>query len=408
MPNLIHTINLSDYLSTVKTLVNQGFDHDVWVICEIQNISHKAGHYYFELGQSEQTKLVANCRGTLWRSHAQKVLAKFQQATGGQLNKGIMVKLQGRASFHAVYGFSFNIIDIDPTYTLGEVAKAYLELKNRLIQHGLFDLNKRLPLPFDIQKVAVIAPKRGAGLGDFRVEADRLQEAGVCYFDYYYATFQGDTAPASIRLAIGQALTQAVDILVIIRGGGAVTDLAYLNDYELSALLCEACVPVWVGIGHERDGTILDEIAHTSFDTPSKVIFGIEKYLSERWRTALMEFDKIRQLSQMRLHAQKTNMEQALHAIKFGAKQRMTIEHHQVNAYQSAIKQASLHQIGMAYQQITYWRDLILSHHPNAVLQQGYAIIKKNNQSIISIAQIQKGDKLDIQLQDGKISAIVK
>ena len=125
----------------------------------------------------------------------------------------------------------------------------------------------------------MISPETSAGLGDFRREADRLQQCGLCEFQFFPATFQGVEAPSSIQTAVLQALTahkqKPFDALVVIRGGGSVTDLAWLNDMELAKLLCQSPVPVFTGIGHERDNTILDEIAHTRFDTPSKVALHI-------------------------------------------------------------------------------------------------------------------------------------
>lgn len=421
------TLTLSDYLTTIKLVLNHSFDHDVWVVCEIQNVSHKAGHYYFELGQSGQTGLAANCRGTLWRSYANGVLKKFEHSTGATLAKGLTVKLKGRASFHAVYGFSFNIIDIDPNYTLGEIAKAYLDLKNKLIEMGLFDLNKHLPLPFDLQKIAVIAPERGAGLGDFQAEADRLAQAGVCQFDYHFATFQGDTAPQSLRLAIGQSVATSPDLLVIIRGGGAVTDLAYLNDYELSALVCETDVPVWVGIGHERDKGILDEIAHTAFDTPSKVIIGIEKYLAHRWQTAKSHFDDIVRHSQSALNLEKSHLHRLSQQVQFGTKSTLTAQKTATNHHYHAVKAGSFdvvgrakqnnqtaltahklayHHLNFARQETAHLRDVVLGQHPKNVLAKGYALIKQGQRFIKSINDLQSGE-LSIVLQDGEIVAKV-
>ena len=209
-----------------------------------------------------------------------------------RLERGLNVLLKVSANFHAQYGFSLNISDIDPTYTLGDLAKQYQVILTRLHEEGLLELNKSLPAPFDIQHVLVIAPEQAAGLGDFRADADNLAATGACQFYYEAATFQGNHAPDEIRQALirgiknlsAQGITP--DIIVIIRGGGAVGDLAYLNDYELAALVAEQPIPVWVGIGHERDRVMLDEVAQQSFDTPSKVIAAIRHQLVTLTQTA--------------------------------------------------------------------------------------------------------------------------
>ena len=153
----------------------------------------------------------------------------------------------------------------------------------------MFAANKLLPAPWDFNAVLVVAPPGGAGLGDFQAEANRLAQFGVCQFTYVYSRFQGEGAASEILTALQTALSTwdssnagPPDAIVLIRGGGAVNDLAWLNDYHLARLICDQPIPVWSGIGHERDSTVLDEVAHTSFDTPSKVIAGIEKLITAR------------------------------------------------------------------------------------------------------------------------------
>ncbi|WP_261868885.1 exodeoxyribonuclease VII large subunit [Psychrobacter sp. JCM 18901] len=240
-------LRLSDYLSAVEMVIKQTFDHRVWVKAEIRNLSSKGGHYYFELAEKDgDGKVVASCRGNLWRFKAARVLAKFERATGMPLERDLTVLLKVSAGFHAQYGFSITIEDIDPSYTLGDLARQYAEMVDRLTGEGLLHLNQQLPAPFDIEHVLVIAPEKAAGLGDFQADADRLASTGACQFHYHNSTFQGNHAPAEIRQAIVSAQQQFYDtyqrlpdLLVIIRGGGAVGDLAYLNDYELAALVAE-------------------------------------------------------------------------------------------------------------------------------------------------------------------------
>ncbi len=280
-------LRLSDYLQTVEMVVKQTFAHQVWVKAEIRNLSIKGGHYYFELAEKNDTgKIIASCRANLWKFQASRLLKKFAQTTGMQLSRDLTVMLKVTANMHPQYGFSLTISDIDPTYTMGDLARQYTAMLDRLTGEGLTQLNKSLETPLDLQHIIVISPENAAGLGDFRAEADHLQANGACHFHYHHATFQGNHAPKEIRHAMVESLKQfhkkyrqLPDIMVIIRGGGAVGDLAYLNDYELGALVAEQPIPVWVGIGHERDRVILDEVAHRSFDTPSKVINAIINHL---------------------------------------------------------------------------------------------------------------------------------
>ncbi len=189
---------------------------------------------------------------------------------------------------------------MDPSYTLGDLAAKLARIREKLQQTGLYGRNKQFPAPVEFVRVAVISPETSAGLGDFRREADRLQTAILCEFHLFPATFQGVEALSSIQTAIFEALAvhkqKPFDVLAIIRGGGSVTDLAWLNDMDLAKLLCQSPVPVFTGIGHERDNTILDEIAHTRFDTPSKVALHISTTIKDNALAAIQAWDRINAL----------------------------------------------------------------------------------------------------------------
>ena len=273
-------LSLSQYLSTVQEVIQIAFNEPVWVKAEIRNLSIKGGHYYLELAEKDEhtDKVIASCKATIWKFSAAKMVLKFERDSGIELSKDLNVLIKVKARFDPQYGFSVNVEAIDSSYTLGDIAKRYQQILEKLTTEGLVNKNKLLATPFDIQNVLVIAPENAAGLGDFRKDADVLDQAGVCHFVYHSATFQGNTAPSSIIESLSSGLRQWAndfgpppDLIVIIRGGGAVNDLAYLNDYDLAALLCKRSVPIWVGIGHEKDRTILDEVAHRSLVVYQKV-----------------------------------------------------------------------------------------------------------------------------------------
>lgn len=174
--------------------------------------------------------------------------------------------------FDALHGLDLIIEDVDPSYTLGDLAAKLARIRQRLADECIYGTNQALPPPVEFLRVAVIGPETSAGLGDFRRETDRLQRAGLCDFAFFGATFQGAAVAASIRAAFDEALAahgkSAFDALVIIRGGGSVTDLAWLNDLDVAQMLCSSPIPVLTGIGHERDSAILDEVAHRRFAPP--------------------------------------------------------------------------------------------------------------------------------------------
>jgi exodeoxyribonuclease VII large subunit len=454
-------LRLSDFLSAVEMTIKHTFDHSVWVKAEIRNLSSKNGHYYFELAEKDDNgKVVASCRGNLWRFKAERVLAKFERATGMLLSRDLTVLLKIAPNFHPQYGFSLNIEDIDPSYTLGDLAQQYAAMIDRLTGEGLLRLNAQLPAPFDIEHVIVIAPEKAAGLGDFRADADRLARTGACHFHYHHATFQGNHGPAEIRTAIITAMQafakqydRLPDLIVIIRGGGAVGDLAYLNDYELAALVAEQPVPVWVGIGHERDRVVLDEVAHTSFDTPSKVIAAIAAHLANLTSKAVQYRQQIealvqqqinlarqssmRQLSRVQAHtasqltaikkesdhayatiqqAARYHTRQAeqdcahfMTQIRAAATAQVTTASQHTLSYKTAIEQQAQSSIKQSRQNCEHLRDMILLQHPARVLQQGYVMVKdtQSDTLVTSVAQLQPTQIITLLLKDGQANASI-
>ncbi|SIN68264.1 Exodeoxyribonuclease VII large subunit [Singulisphaera sp. GP187] len=269
-------ISLSDLLSQVRGVIEEGLPTAVWVRAEISELSGKNGNLYPKLTQrNEQGDILAQSKSVIWKSRAAAITQKFIEATGEGLKPDIKILCLVRIRFDPLFGLDLIIEDVDPAYTVGDLAAKLARIREWLVREALYDQNQGLPAPVEFVRVAVISPESSAGLGDFRRETDRLHHAGLCEFLFFGATFQGVNAPSSIRSALNEALAahrqRPFDVLVIIRGGGSVTDLAWLNDLELARLVCRSPIPVLTGIGHERDSTILDEVAHRRFDTPSKV-----------------------------------------------------------------------------------------------------------------------------------------
>lgn len=408
-------LSLSEYLSTVQEVIKLTFVEPVWVKAEIRNLSIKGGHYYLELAEKEENtdKVIASCKATIWKSAAAKMVLKFERESGIELSRDLNVLIKVKATFSPQYGFSVNVEDIDSSYTLGDIARRYQQILERLTQEGLANKNKLLPTPFDIQNVLVIAPENAAGLGDFKKDADALDKAGVCHFVYHNATFQGNTAAVSIINSLGDGLRQwakdfnsAPDLIVIIRGGGAVNDLAYLNDYDLAALLCKRSVPIWVGIGHEKDRTILDEVANRSFDTPSKVIGGIRNLIVERTQEVLDSLQTIKLLSQHQITAYQSQNDQYIRVIKTLAHGQINEANKSLDLMKGTMQYLAQQQIKLASNQVESLMRETLLQNPRNVMAKGYGIVRSQGKAIRSIQQI-PGDSIQVELQDGTIEANV-
>lgn len=292
-------IPLSRLLQGVSKAVADAYSAGVWTTAEVLRASARDGHVYLELSERDvDGRVLAKANAAIWARTAERIVPEFERATGATLGAGIKLLVRARPVYKPQYGFTLDIDAIDPTYTLGDLEAKKRELRERLKREHLFDLNKRLPAPWDFFTVLVVAPQGGAGLGDFSKEADRLTRFAVCRFTYVHSRFQGEGAAGEILEALMTGLAQVPDgqppdAVILIRGGGAVNDLAWLNDYNLARFICECPVPVLTGIGHERDSTVLDEVAHTCYDTPSKVIAGIEQLVTQRAREARTAFEGI-------------------------------------------------------------------------------------------------------------------
>lgn len=408
-------LSLSEYLATVQEVIRVTFDEAIWVKAEIRNLSIKGGHYYLELAEKEEDsdKVIASCKATIWKFSAAKTVLKFERESGVELSRDLNVLIKVKAVFSPQYGFSVNIEAIDSSYTLGDIARRYQQILERLTSEGLLNKNKLLPTPFDIQNVLVIAPENAAGLGDFKKDADALDQAGVCHFVYHTATFQGNTAATSISEALANALRQWAkdlstppDLIVIIRGGGAVNDLAYLNDYNLAALLCKRSVPIWVGIGHEKDRTILDEVANRSFDTPSKVIGGIRNLIVERTQDVLDSLHKIKLLSQHQITAYQSQNDQYIKVIKTLSQGQINEANKSLDLMKGTVQYLAHQLIKLASNQVESLMRETLLQNPRHVMAKGYAIVRSDGKAIRSIQQIST-DHIQVELLDGTINANV-
>ena len=286
-------VSLSQLLQGVSGAVAQAFKAGVWTLGEVVDTRIRNGHVYLEVSERDVSGVItAKANAVIWAGTASQILPKFELATGAQIGPGIKLLVRARPVFKPQFGFSIEIDAIDSDYTLGDLEARKREIRERLQREGLFELNRQLPSPWDYNLVLVVAPEGGAGLGDFQAEAIRLEAGGICRFVYVHSRFQGDGAAAEIRMELLGALERMdqeglhPDAVAIIRGGGAINDMAWLNDYALVRAVCELDVPVLTGIGHERDNTVLDEVANIRFDTPSKVIAGIERLILQRAQEA--------------------------------------------------------------------------------------------------------------------------
>jgi len=448
-------LKLSIVLHKVQTALRKNFAGGLWVVAEIANINTRRGHVYLELTETnEQGQAIANCRAMIWQSQANRLLQRFETETGSQLAIGQKVLVLTELSFHEQYGFSLVIQDLDPSYTLGELEQKLNQIRQSLIKKGLYLQNKQLELPSDFFRIAVIAPPEAAGLGDFRADADRLQKHQLCEFTYFYSSFQGEAVERELLGALEamQSLHQSkpFDALVIIRGGGAKLDLNMLNIESIAEQLCLLQLPIMSGIGHERDNTIIDEIANSRFDTPSKVIgyiagqiihqakqaqadwLAIEKSsrlsvqnlqhkmntlhhaITQNSLSCVYRWQKriepahyqITRLSQSRIAKVSHSLDVAQQSVQASVKQKIERAAIEVEQLQTSINDLAKRSIDVQKQQIIQSIAFILSSGPKTQLNRGFSLAKNKDGTPLATAEkAVNSEEIELEFCDGSIVA---
>lgn len=363
-------VPLSRLLAGVASAVAAAYKTGVWTTVEVTEVKLGGRHVYLDLSERDRDgNLIAKVRGTIWGDTAERILPEFERATGVTLGPGIKLLVRAKPVYKPQYGLSVDIDAIDPDYTLGDLEARKREIRSRLQAEGIFGAQKRLSAPWDYNAVLVVAPDGAAGLGDFQAESERLAAFGVCEFVYVSSRFQGEGAAAEIvgeLLAALERWTEShdanPDAVVIIRGGGAVNDLAWLNDYALAKFICDLPVPVFTGIGHERDSTVLDEVAHTTFDTPSKVIAGIEQVIVRRTREAEDAYESVMQAAELAAEKARAYVQRVDADVRAGAGRQVEFARRRSAEQFAAVKEVSI---------ATIYRARVLTNDGVAAVRQG-------------------------------------
>lgn len=269
-------MTLSELQQQVKYNLEEAFALPVWVVAEISEMTvNRSGHCYLDLVETEQgtDNVVARCRATIWSYTFRMLRPYFETTTGQSFSEGLKVLLQAKVEYHEVYGFSLNIRDIDPVYTLGDLARQRREIIRRLKEDGVFEMNKELELPLVPQRIAIVSSPTAAGLQDFLDQLHHNPHQFIFYTKLFPAIMQGNEAPRSIMDALEQIYLyeEWFDAVVIIRGGGSQLDLACFDQYDLAFHVAQFPIPVITGIGHDKDDSVVDLVAHTRLKTPTAV-----------------------------------------------------------------------------------------------------------------------------------------
>ncbi len=383
-------LSLFSLNNLVRQTVESGFPMPCWVVGELSEVREtSAGHCYIELVERLEGRndLVAKARGTIWARIYSLLKPYFQEQTGRRFDVGLKVLLQVKVVFHELYGFSLEVCDIEPSYTLGEVARQRQLVINRLTQEGVIDLNKELSFPVLPRKVAVISSSFAAGYGDF---CDQLA-CNPYGFKFYTGLFQAPMQGAKVEQGIISALDRIAenidfwDVVVIIRGGGATSDLSCFDTYDLANNCAQFPLPIITGIGHQRDDTVLDVVAHTRVKTPTAAAELLIHAFAEQASFVETAGRNLATTATDILEGHKRRFSALLQGLPLYTTLCMQKEHHKLDIMQQRVDSAS----------------------PARILALGYSLTTVNGKVVRSANELSPGDKVLTQLADGAFESVV-
>lgn len=400
---------------------------NVWVQAEFSDLRFSGPHCYMELVEKDAAGTTrAKIRAMIWAGTLSAIRRKFIDATGRDIASGMKVLVRGSASHHNLYGLSFTISDIDPSYTLGDIERLRREILERLAREGLLNRNRSLAPPTVPQRIAVISAEGAAGYGDFINQLQNNPDRFCIYPVLFPAIMQGERTAPSVMAALDlvEQSPFAWDAVVIIRGGGATTDLNGFDNYDLARRVATFPLPVIVGIGHERDRTVLDEIACIRCKTPTAVAAWIIDSLRNAYARTTDLLRRIAAYGTNSLkgeHIRLTNLSQQIPATarnvvlrnnmrldRLGnsipnlVRNRLTRHQLALNSLQSRLGNASSQAIRTQNQRLQRLADMIRLLSPQNTLKRGYTITRINGKAAKSIAGLKPGDILTTILPDGQ------
>ena len=313
-------LTLSELNELIKDVLSNTFSSAVWVVAEISELKeNRSGHCYLELIEKEGNEIIARSRATIWSYTFRMLKPYFETATGQLFTDGIKILVQASVEYHPSFGLSLNIKDIDPTYTVGDLALQRKEIIDLLQTDGVFEMNKELSLPLVPQKLAIISSATAAGYQDFMEQLNSNEYGFKFYTKLFEAYMQGSDAVSSIIYALERIFQYEdfFDAVIIIRGGGASADLSSFDNYDLAFNVTQFPLPIISGIGHEKDDTIIDLVAHTRLKTPTAVaeffINGIGRFYDR-----LMELEnEVVQRARETIESRQNNLERIAENLNF-------------------------------------------------------------------------------------------
>lgn len=396
----------------VKQALHNHLPDTYWVQAELSDVrSNSSGHCYLEFVQKDTggNHLIAKARGTIWSNIFKMLKPYFEQETGQQFASGIKVLVQVSVEFHELYGYSLTVLDIDPTYTMGDMARRRREIILRLEEEGVLTMNKELDMPLAPQRIAVISSATAAGYGDF-CDQLRSNPYGLSFQTKLFpAIMQGERVEESIISAL-ESVYQELDewdVVVIIRGGGATSDLSGFDTYNLAANCAQFPLPIVTGIGHERDETVLDIVAHTRVKTPTAAA---EYLIGRLYETALkLEDHATRVVNKVeeRLNWEHTRLNRLSERIPMNVRMCLQSGHYAMKGIQHRIDVALQERLLKEKHRLQLLEHQVRTASPEHLLKRGYSITLLDGRAVTDISMLKEGDVVTTRYAKGESQSVI-
>lgn len=386
---------------------------EYWVQAELSDVRSNAnGHCYLEFVQKEPrgNGLIAKARATIWANIFRLLKPYFEQETGQSFVSGLKVLVKVTVGFHELYGYSLTVTDIDPSYTVGDLTRRRREILNRLEEEGVLTLNKELELSVLPQRIAVISSATAAGYGDF---CDQLMNNGYGFIFYpclFPAVMQGDKTERSVIDALNRinAERDRWDAVVIIRGGGATSDLSGFDTYMLAANCAQFPLPIITGIGHERDDTVIDTVAHTRVKTPTAAAEFLISRLCETASLLDGYTDTIVSRVAVRMKEEKSRLESLAGKLPVLFSYRKLKEQHRLDSLLRQLSSALESCMVKENHRIQLLEQRVQGASPEHLLKRGYSITLQNGKAVTDASGLQPGDVLETLFSKGRVKSEVR
>ena len=435
-------ITLYELNCLVREVIESEMPSEYWVEAELSECRESRGHCYMELIQKDERTAtpIAKASAKCWANKWMLIRPGFERTTGQRLHAGMKVLLKVFAQFHEAYGFSWIVTDIDPTYTLGDMARKRQEIIRQLKEEGVFDLQKELQLPLFCQRIAVISSETAAGYGDFCNQLADNPYGFQFHTRLFPAIMQGEGVEQSIINALGRIFSEysddsedsdiPFDCVVIIRGGGATSDMSGFDTLALAENVANFPLPIITGIGHDRDESILDMVSHIRVKTPTAAAALLIDHLKTVLDAINDAQEQIVRLALQKLTSHKSRLStlaEILPRLFTNVKTRQEARLDSLNSRmttairQSIITQQSLINALEVKMPIFLNRRLMAEQHrlqlieektknldPALLLKRGYSITLHNGKAVRSPQQLQSGDEIETRLEKGTIKSIIK